>query len=159
MKETINNQQNTKLVKVIVDSQKPEKGQSLDSGGLRDNKTGRIISQYKNPQVYHQQPVISHISAQEKIQQEKRRQFQYDTELYLADIARERIVNDVLIPVAHTALSKVGTFLTNIINGNTYLYMDRYSAKHDNATIQKDTVNDKRTNDDKIIHFPEERIG
>lgn len=160
MKEEHSNHQNTEKVQVIVDAQKTEKGQSLSSGGVRDDKTGRIILQYDNPREYKapQRPTGRRRPTQQEIQQERRRQFRYDTEMYLADTARDILINGIFKPVAYAAISKGKALLTDLLNSDTTLYMDRYSDKQDEP--ERDNITeDKSSEGDKIIRFPDKRVG
>ena len=172
MKEAHSNLQTTEKVQVIVDAQKPGKGQSLSSGGVRDEKTGRIVSQYDHPREYRapqrpvvrtqtntvQRQVVSRRPTQQEIQQERRRQFRYDTEMYLADTARDILINGIFKPVAYAAISKGKALLTDLLNSDTTLYMDRYSDKQDEP--ERDNITeDKSSEGDKIIRFPDKRVG
>ena len=49
-RNTVNNMEEIKMVKYIVEAPEPKNGQKVSSGGIREN--GKLASQFKNPVPY-----------------------------------------------------------------------------------------------------------
>lgn len=157
MRESHSNHRTTATIQVLVDSQKPGKGQSMDSGGIRDDKTGRMISQYKNPRVYKESPKPTgrQIPTQEEIWQKEWKCLRHDVGLRLVDAACDKATEDIIVPLMHKGFQKICEFFVSLIEDNGSPQSQKKSDKKEQV---KDVSEDHYDNE-KIIRFPNKRVG
>lgn len=151
----INNKEDIKMAKYIVEASAPKKGQKVSSGGIREN--GKLASQFKNP-VPYKEPTRPHAVVNRKpntelVRKEQARVRRNETGIYLLGLAWQELGE----PILRLGLHKLGDVIISKIEGPTIQTMQHISS-HDPRII--DVEADKIEtiyDDDKIIRFPNKK--
>lgn len=153
MNNVTHSQSNTqKMKQYIVDAPEATDGLIPSSGGLREN--GRIAVQYKNPREY-KEPVYSPVPVQPDQVDLAKEQLQktaveFGTEIFWT-------LNDNLIqPLAMDGLIRLKNHIIGFFDDLTAT--PRYQKIIDEETHREESSEDK-TDNDKIVKFPDERVS
>ncbi len=147
----INNKEDIKMAKYIVEAPEPKRGQKVSTGGIREN--GKIASQFKNPVPYKepmQSPtVITHNSNLDLIRKEQAKSIRNEVGMYLLGLAWQEFGE----PILRSGLHKLGNVIINKIEGPACQTPQKKSSPKPKI-IDVETDEIETINDDKIIVFP-----
>ena len=140
--DTVNNREEIKMVKYIVEAPEPKNGQKVSSGGIREN--GKLTAQFKNP-VPYKEPTLPPAAVDQK----------QNTELVLKEqaIARRNEAGMYLLgiiwqelgePVLRSGLHKLGSVIISKIEAPTNVTVQHISSSEseiiDVESVEVETI-------------------
>lgn len=150
------NQEETKMMKYIVEAPEPKKGQKTSSGGIREN--GKLAAQYKNPVPYKEPTpspavVASQMNPQLLIQEQKRTR-RNEVSYYLLKLAWQEFGE----PLVRTGLNCLADKVISCFDESRNRQSETIQAKDieiidveaDEIVIPED--------DEKTIRFPSKKV-
>lgn len=112
-RNTVNNKEEIKMAKYIVEAPEPKKGQKASSGGIREN--GKLASQFKNPVPYKEPTLPPAVVVQESntelVLKEQARARRNEVGMYLLDIFWQEFGE----PILRSGLHKLGSVIISKI--------------------------------------------
>lgn len=152
----INNKEDIKMAKYIVEAPEPKKGQKVSSGGIREN--GKLASQFKNPVPYKEptQPptVVTQKPNTELVHKEQARARRNEAGMYLLGLAWQELGE----PLLRSGLHKLGNVIISKIDGSTNQTVQHISSpKPEIIDVEADEI-ETIYDDDKIIRFPNRKV-
>ena len=155
-RNTVNNMEEIKMVKYIVEAPEPKNGQKVSSGGIREN--GKLASQFKNPVPYKEPTLPPAVVVQESntelVLKEQARARRNEVGMYLLDIFWQEFGE----PILRSGLHKLGSVIISKIEAPTTRTEQNISSSE--SEIIDVEVDELETicEDDKIISFHNRKI-
>ena len=148
----INNKEDHKMARYIVEAPKPKQGQIASSGGIREN--GRISSQFKNPVPYNEplrsSTIAVHKPNSDLICNEQLRSQRKELGIHLLGL----IWQDFGEPVIRSWLHKKSTEIINRIETSTYQELPRVSSTEPKKRDVESVESEPEYDNYKTISFP-----
>ena len=153
-----NNLMYQNVERCVVEVSKPQKGQILSSGGVREN--GRIVAQYKNPVPYKE--TITHTNyyyIQRDAREEMKEQLKHDMAKAALDLGLEIAVSLWDERLKHVCVEVIDVFVDTIKGKNTKV-KEPSNALKIKATkiIEQKNMETKHDMDGNIVYFPKKKI-
>lgn len=154
-RNTVNNKEEIKMAKYIVEAPEPKKGQKASSGGIREN--GRLASQFKNPVPYKEPTLPPAVVAQkqntELILKEQARARRNEVGVYLLGIVWQEFGE----PLLRSGLHKLGSVIISKIEAPATRTVQHLSSPESEIIdVEADEI--ETIHDDKIISFQNRKI-
>ena len=154
-KRIINNQEETKMAKFIVEAPEPQKGQKVSSGGIREN--GKLTSQYKNPVPYKEPPQLPTAVVQrqntELIRKEQARARRNEAGMYILGIVWQELGEPLFRSELHKLRNVIISKLESPPSQNAQHISSPAPEIIDVETDEIDTIYDEN----KTIPFPNKK--
>lgn len=155
-RNTVNNMEEIKMVKYIVEAPEPKNGQKVSSGGIREN--GKLASQFKNP-VPYKEPTLPPAAVAQKqnpelVLKEQARARRNEVGVYLLGIVWQEFGE----PLLRSGLHKLGSVIVSKIEAPTTRTVQPLSSPESEIIdVEADEI-ETIYDDDKIINFQNRKI-
>lgn len=148
----INNNEDIRMAKYIVEAPEPKKGQKVSSGGIRKN--GKLASQFKNPVPYKEPTlpptVITQRSNIEPVRKEQARARRNEAEIYLLSLVWQEFGE----PLLRSGLHRLSNVIISKVEGPTHQTVQHLSSPEPEIIEVKADEIETIYGDGKIISFP-----
>ena len=153
---TINNKEDIKMAKYIVEAPEPKKGQKVSSGGIREN--GKLASQFKNP-VPYKEPTLPPAAVAQKqnpelVLKEQARARRNEVGVYLLGIVWQEFGEPLLRSGLHKLCNKI---IDKIETPFNHPIQHLPSPEPEIIDVEADEI-ETIYDDDKIINFQNRKI-
>ena len=144
------------MKKYIVEAPEPKKGQTISSGGIREN--GKMAAQFRNPIPYEEpvtSPMISHrVKSNGEMQETHLQPGRNEVGMHILGLVWQECAE----PLVRSSLRKMSQTIVARIENSSTRSADKIPSKASNTIDVEFEETGPMYDDDKIIQFPSQKV-